>query len=174
MHTAGARRRPSGLYLESTLDERYGVLPGEDRLVGVVMTRQVVTIHPSASVQEAAKTMRDRQAQALVVSHENRLMGMVTEHDVVVNGTTRAEHPDSIPVEKILPPGEPAVCRDDAILADAARLMAERRLQSLPVMSRDGSVVGILSLLDVAGTVMPGVARAWLSRIRSSGTAGER
>jgi CBS domain-containing protein len=166
MHGSGARRRPAGLYLESTPDERYGVLPGEDRSVGDVMTRRIVTIDPDASVQEAAQIMRDRRTPALVVSDGPRLVGLVTEQDIVTKGATQEAHPDSIPVRRILPPGEPVACRADAILADAARVMAAKRRPSLPVVDERGAVVGLLSWLDVAGAVMPNAAAAWLSEIR--------
>lgn len=169
--TTPASRRPAGLYLESTPDERYGVLPGEDRLVRDVMTPEVVTIAPETSVQAAAAMMRDRRTPALVVSEGTRLSGTVTEHDLVVRGTAQPAHPATVPVSQILPPDEPIACREDAILADAARLMAARRRPSLPVLDEHGAVVGVLSLLDVVGAVMPNAAATWLSQIRERGRA---
>lgn len=94
-----------------------------------------------------------------------RLLGILTAHDLVADGVATPRPPESIPVHTLLPPGEPAACRDDAILADAARAMSARRLRSVPVVNAAGTVVGVISLLDVAGAVMPNVARAWLAGI---------
>lgn len=164
-HTAGSRPA-AGLYLESTPDERYGVLPGEDRLVRDVMVRDVATIAPDASVQEAARTMRDQGTSSLVVSEGDRLVGIVDERDIVVKGATQAVHPAAISVRELLPTGDPLACREDAILADAARLMMIHGRQTLPVLNNTGGVAGTLSLLDVAGAVMPSVAGSWLSQVR--------
>lgn len=157
---------PSGLYMESTRDERLGVLPGEDRLVRDVMSLEVVTISPSHSLKDAARLMRDRQVPALIVTEDERLIGILTEHDMVIHGMTRDTAPHMMPVRQVLGDRAPIACREQAILAEAAQLMAEHRLQSLPVMNAGGAVVGHLSLLDIAGAVMPNVAAAWLSRIR--------
>jgi CBS domain-containing protein len=164
MERTSPHRRPSGLYLESTPDERYGVLPGEDRPVREIMTRRVVTIGPETSVREAAQLMRDHPTDALVVADGSRLLGIVTEHDVVTQGATQQTHPEHIPVRQVLPPGEPIVCSEETILADAARLMAARRRRAVPVLDERGDVSGILSLLDVAGAAMPGAAATWLRR----------
>ncbi|ALA58953.1 cyclic nucleotide-binding/CBS domain-containing protein [Nitrospira moscoviensis] len=169
MERTGPRRRPSGLYLESTPDERYGVLPGEDRPVRDVMTRRIVTISPETSVREAAQLMRDHRTDALVVADGSRLLGIVTEHDVATQGATQQTHPEHIPVRQVLPSGEPLACSEEAILADAARLMAARRRRAVPVLDDRGAVAGVLSLLDVAGAVMPGAAATWLAEIREQG-----
>lgn len=130
------------------------------------MRPEVVAVPPSASLREAAAIMRDRQAEELVVCDGGRLLGILTAHDLVAGGMATLRPPESIPVHTLLPPGEPAACRDDAILADAARAMSARRLRSVPVVNAAGTVVGVISLLDVAGAVMPNVARAWLAGIQ--------
>lgn len=166
MGTVGPRR-PSGIYLESTRDERYGVLPGEDRFVKDVMSREVVTVDALTSVRDAADTMRHRQVPALVVYRDKQLAGVLTERDVAVNGTTKAEHPGSMTVQEVMTSREPISCREDAILADATRVMADHHLPSVPVVNAEGDVVGLLSLLDAAGALMPNVAAAWLAKTRN-------
>ncbi len=167
MSTVGPRQR-SGIYLESTSDEQYGVLLGEDRLVKDVMSRKVVTVDASISVMEAAETIRNRDVPALVVCRDNELVGALTEHDVVVSGATNADHPGSITVHEIVTKRELIRCREDAILADAIRAMADHHAHSIPVVNAEGGVVGILSLLDVVGAVMPNVAADWLAKMRAS------
>ncbi len=161
----GPSRPPAGLYLESTPDERYGVLPGEDRLVRDVMRPTVRTIDPRASLQEAARMIRDHAVPALIVCRDGEIVGTVSEHDIAVNGATQARSPDTVPVHEVMAPAGALVCRDDAILADAARLMAEQGLRCLPVMDERGAVVGLLTMLDVAVAVVPAAASAWLAKI---------
>jgi CBS domain-containing protein len=166
MPTDDTAQRPSGLYLESTPDERLGVLPGEERVVQDVMSRDIVSIEASRSLKDAADTIRNRHVPALVVTRNHRPVGILTEHDLVVYGLTRGMAPTQISVEQVLGNREPIFCPDNAILNHAMRLMADHRLQSVPVQNADGRVVGILSLMDVAGAVMPNVAATWLARVR--------
>jgi CBS domain-containing protein len=159
-------RGRAGLYLESTSDEHYGVLPGEDRRVHEVMSRHVVTIEPSASLRQAAAAMRDHGVSAVVVCREGRLHGLVTAQDLVVHGTAAGVAPEAMTVDALIGRHPAAACREDMIVADAKHLMAEHGRQSLPVLNAGGDVVGILSLMDVAAAVMPGVAAAWLSHMK--------
>jgi CBS domain-containing protein len=53
-------------------------------------------------------------------------------------------------------------------VADAVLMMEKERVTTLPVLNEQGSVTGLLSLVDVAASVMPGTASALLSEIRNS------
>jgi len=132
------------------------------------MTRRIVTVPPETSLRGAAAIVRDRQADELVVCDGKRLLGILTVHDLVADGLAVPEPPETIRIHRLMPQEEPVVCREDAILADAARAMSARRLRSIPVVDKEGTVVGVISLLDVAGAVMPNVAGAWLARMRAS------
>jgi len=140
-------------------------MAGEDRLVGKVMRRQVVKIDPSAKVEEAARLMDHHNVSSLVVSEGSHLRGILTEHDILVYGTAHGKHPGTTTVEEVMRHDEQA-CRDDDCVGHAARLMADRRLLALPVTDAEGTVIGTLSLLDVAGTVMPQAATAWIEQVR--------
>lgn len=166
MATTAEERRPVGLYLESSPDERYGVLPGEDRPVRDLMNRDLVTIPSSASVREAATVMRDRATPYVIVTDRDRLEGIIDEHDLVVRGATQTAPLDTLSVSALLPPNPDPACREDALLADAARLMAAHGRHTIAVVNQRGHVVGVISLLDVAGAVMPNAAAAWLARVR--------
>lgn len=158
--------KETGLYLESTPDERFGVLPGEERLVKDIMRRNAPGIEVSRSLKEAADMMRRHDAPALIALRDRRLAGILTEHDIVTRGMTVDAPPSAISVQHVLGDGEPIACRDQAILAEAARLMADQRLESIPVVDADGAVVGLLTLSDIVGAVMPNAAATWLARVR--------
>jgi homoserine O-acetyltransferase len=161
------QRRPraeGGLFLESTRAEQLGVLPGEERLVRDVMSRQVVVIDPSASLSEAADAMAERHVSTLVVCTGTGVKGFLTEHDVAMQARTDALRAETV--------GEAAglrrtiFCRDDDILADALLRMKEHGVSALPVLNREGALVGLLSLLDVAASVATPAAPAWLDGVR--------
>ncbi len=161
----------AGIFLESTRDERLGVLPGEDRLVRTVMCPEVVSIDASRSLLEAAEIMRQQHVSALVVTQQHALAGILTQHDMVVNGLARGLPPRMVPVKDLLGDRRPISCSDTAILAQAAGLMADHHLQSIPVVDAAGAVVGTLSFTDVLAAVMPEAAATWLTRLRHEATA---
>ena len=168
MRVVGARRH-AGIYLESTGDEQYGVLPGEERLVKEVMSRHVVMIDVLTTVKQAAEIMQARKVPALVVCRKEDVAGVVTERELALRGTTGSRHPSAVSVQDILAGCEPVGCREDAILGDVTRAMIDHRLPAVPVMTAGGDVVGVLSLLDAAGAVMPNVAATWRKQMSNEG-----
>jgi CBS domain-containing protein len=168
MGTVGSRSR-SGIYLESTSDEEYGVLPGEDRLVQDVMSRLVVTVDAKTSLKEAVDTLRQRNVSALVVCRDGEPAGTLTEHDLAVTGTPSANSPGSTTVHEFVVKQDVVTCRDNAILGDALRAMADHRIHALPVVNAEGRLVGLLSLMDAVGALMPHAAEVWLAKMREPG-----
>lgn len=166
--------KETGLYLESTADERFGVLPGEERRVKDIMRQNVPGIEISRSLKEAADMMRRHDAPALIVLRNRRFAGILTERDMVTRGMTVDAAPGAMSVQQVLGDREPVACRDQAILAEAAQLMADQRVESIPVVDADEAVVGLLTLSDVAGAVVPHAAATWLARVRGNSGTPER
>jgi CBS domain-containing protein len=164
MSTVGSRHR-SGIYLESTKDEQYGVLPGEDRFVEDIMNRKAVTVDEMTSVKEAAEIMRKEGVTALVVCRNGDLTGAFTERDMV-DGTGIENSPRSITVREVIKQREVVTCRENAILGDALRAMTNHQTHSIPVVNADGGLVGVLSLVDAIGALAPDVAATWLAKMQ--------
>jgi CBS domain-containing protein len=62
-----------------------GRLGGEQKLtVGEIMNRKPVTVHPDTPTVEAIRIMREKRLACLPVTRENKLVGIVTEHDLIV------------------------------------------------------------------------------------------
>jgi CBS domain-containing protein len=166
MRTVGSRHR-SGIYLESTKDEQYGVLPGEDRFVKDVMNRKAVTVDAAISVKEASEIMRNEGVTALVVGRNGELVGAFTEHDMV-RGASNEDPPGSIAVQEVIKKREVIICHEDAILADAIRAMTDYQAHAIPVVNAERSLVGVLSLVDAVGALSPDVAASWLAKMRKA------
>ena len=159
-------RQPSGIYLESTHDEAYGVLQGEDRHVKDIMTREVVTIGVSTRLKEAGQIIQDHQCSILIICLDNEPVLAVTEDDVALN---MMESDDESPVatfQEIIKKREAVRCHEGAILADAVSAMLDHRARHIPVVDAQGNAVGVLSLMNALGAMTPQAAAMWLAKMR--------
>ena len=117
--------------------------------VSQILTRDVETIRPDTSVKEAAQRMRSMDVGALPVCDGRHLLGMVTDRDITVRITAEGRDVNTTPVQEAMTPDVDFVF-EDADVQEAARLMKDRQIRRLPVLSRGKELVGILSLGDLA------------------------
>ena len=114
-----------------------------------IMSTQVESVRPDASIQEAAQKMRSLDVGALPVLDGQDLKGMVTDRDITIRATAEGRDPKTTTVREVLSPELVSISEDQA-LEDAARLMQEKQVRRLPVLSADQRLVGIVALADVA------------------------
>jgi CBS domain-containing protein len=119
--------------------------------VSQILTREVETIRPETTVKEAAQRMRSMDVGSLPVCDGRHLLGMVTDRDITVRITAEGRDPANTPVQVAMTP-DVAFVFEDQDVQDAARIMRERQIRRLPVLSRDKQLVGILALGDIATT----------------------
>jgi CBS domain-containing protein len=112
------------------------------------MSRDVRTVAPTETIRDAAKTMAAIDAGAIPVAANDRLVGMITDRDIVVRGIAEGLGPDT-QVREVMT-DEIRYCFDDEDLDDVASNMGDLQVRRLPVVSRDKRLVGIVSLGDVA------------------------
>jgi CBS domain-containing protein len=113
-----------------------------------VMTRDPLTLPPSASLFDAAKTMRESGIGDVVVAGDEELIGIVTDRDIVVRGLAEGRDPHTTTLTDVTSRELITVSPDDPI-ETAVRLIREHAIRRLPVMS-GGRVVGIVTLGDLA------------------------
>lgn len=117
-----------------------------------VMTTSLVTCPSTATATEVARQMRDHDIGDVLVVDGDRLVGIVTDRDIVVRGL--ADGGDgTTPVSSLMSKDVQCVSTD-ASPADVARLMADRAIRRIPVVD-DGRPVGIVSLGDLAEDQSP-------------------
>jgi CBS domain-containing protein len=114
-----------------------------------VMTPMPCTVPSNVSVVYAARAMRENDIGTVVVVDEVRLFGIVTDRDIVVRVLAEELDPRATTVADICSRNLTTVKPTDSV-ASAVRLMRDKALRRLPVVEDDGSVVGILSLGDLA------------------------
>ncbi|OWP50163.1 CBS domain-containing protein [Pseudomonas nitroreducens] len=131
-----------------------------------IMSREVRTISPDTTLQEAAVLMRQTDVGALLVNEGDQLSGIVTDRDLVIRAL--ADGLDArTPVSEVMS-GEVCYCFDDESVDHVARNMAQIEKRRLAVVNREKRLVGIVSLANVAScnadkvsaNLLRGVARA--------------
>jgi CBS domain-containing protein len=108
--------------------------------VSAIMVNDVVTIGPGATTRQLAELLTFHRISGVpVVDGDGRLIGVVTEGDVIARGGSTVGQLMSRDVISL---------PEDASIGQAAALMAERRVHRLPVM-REGRVIGLVSRADI-------------------------
>jgi CBS domain-containing protein len=114
-----------------------------------VMTRGVEVVRPDETLQQAARKMKSIDVGPLPVCDGERLVGMITDRDIIVRATAEGRDPKTTPVKEAMTPGVVYVFEDQDI-EEAALLMRQRQIRRLVVLDNNKRLVGILSLGDLA------------------------
>ncbi len=113
-----------------------------------VMIKDVVTVDADAAVKEAAEIMNKHEIGCLVVMKGNKLVGILTERDMLKRVLGESRNPEKTKVREIMT--TPVITTSPTTdLVKAAKLMFENNVKKLPVVS-EGKLVGIVTLTDLA------------------------
>jgi len=112
------------------------------------MTSEVKTATPSQSLTDAAKLMKQEDVGSVPVVDGDRLVGVLTDRDIVVRGIADGSDPNAVQVGAIAS-RDVVTVRSDDDLDEALRLMAQHQVRRLPVVD-DGQLVGVVATADVA------------------------
>jgi CBS domain-containing protein len=116
--------------------------------IGEVMSSEVHTIRPDASIEEAAQEMRDGDFGLLPVANNGQLLGVITDRDIAVRAVAEGKDPDT-PIQEVMSAGVISAHEDDSV-EEAARIMSEHQIRRLPIVDDKEHLVGIVSLGDFA------------------------
>jgi predicted transcriptional regulator len=132
------------------------------------MTQRPRAVTNQTTVREAARLMEEEDVGSLpVVEEGDRLIGILTDRDVTVRVVGRGLDPDKTVVGDVAS-RDVAALTPDHDLDDALRLMAHEQVRRVPIVVREGQLVGMLAQADVAhaskekatGEVVGAVSRA--------------
>jgi len=145
---------------------------------GDICTRVVTIAYPSMAVNEAARLMRDRHVGCLVVVEERTLedrvvVGMLTDRDIAMAVVAEDRDPHGMRVGDVMSKGVISAREDDS-LADLLSAMRRKGVRRVPVVSPQGSLIGVVALddvLDVLAQEMKAVADAVGAASRHEATA---
>ena len=135
-------------------------------LIKDVMTREVVTTEPDASLADVADMLVQRRLRAIpVTDEEGHVLGMITDRQVMMHFLPFLEDPDAGPSGRLRVLGEGTVravmertvmCVNETEgLGDVVRLMLDKEIERLPVV-RDGMLVGFLTRGDIIRRLLGG------------------
>jgi len=114
-----------------------------------IMTRNVKCCRPETNLAQAAALMWDNDCGALpVVDDENRVIGMITDRDIAIAAATKGRLAMDISVGEVMSVNVYACASSDDINS-ALKTMGREKVRRLPVVGKDGKVVGILSINDI-------------------------
>ncbi|WP_461204622.1 CBS domain-containing protein [Clostridium sp. DL1XJH146] len=113
-----------------------------------VMTKNVSTINPDDTVENAAALMKEYDVGSIPVCRGEQVVGIITDRDVALRSAANGENASNQVVKDIMS-SNPATGDPTMDTNDAARIMSERQVRRLPIVE-NGNLVGIISLGDLA------------------------
>ena len=114
-----------------------------------VMHRGVEWVEPQTPIAEIARKMRDEDIGAVPVGENDRLVGMVTDRDIVTRGLAKVRNYMDLVASDVMT--KPIVyARADEDVEDALHIMAKNQIRRLPVIDENKRMTGILSLGDIS------------------------
>ena len=113
------------------------------------MHKGVEWVEPTTTVLDLAKMMQKHDIGAIPIGENDKLIGMVTDRDIVCRGLTNGKDISKVTAREIM---TPAIiwCHADEDLDDATRIMENKKVRRLPVIDKNKRMVGMLSLGDVS------------------------
>lgn len=115
-------------------------------------TRGVWSITPDRTVEEAVRLMAEHDVGALLVVVQGRLVGIVTERDVVRKAVLQGRNLATTPIAEIMTERVLYV-RPEQTVEECMALMTDKHLRHLPVLD-DGRILGIVSIRDVVADLI--------------------
>jgi|SRR5262245_36840120 len=108
-------------------------------------------VPPDASIMVIAKMMRDEDIGSVPVGENDRLVGMVTDRDIICRGLAGDKDCTTLTARDVM--SMPIIyCRSDEYLEDAIRIMEKNQIRRLPVIDENKRLVGMLALGDISQT----------------------
>src|ERR687894_2826441 len=113
-----------------------------------LMVSPVVTVEPGTSVVDAAKRMIQEEKGPLPIVEGDRVVGMVTDRDVIARVVAEGRDPNSCSVDEIAT-RELVTARPDQDIDEARQLMAEHQLDRVLVTEEGDRLRGVISEADI-------------------------
>ena len=119
------------------------------KAISDIMTRDVTVISPDSNLQEAAQLMRDLDIGAIPVCNGKKLVGMITDRDMVIRGVAEGKVFSELKVSDIMS-DQVQWCFEDQTAGEVLQQMGDSQIRRIPVVTRDKELCGLVSLGDLA------------------------
>ena len=114
-----------------------------------VMHRGVAWVEPDTSIRDIARMMRDNDIGSVPVGENDRLVGIVTDRDIICRGVADSADCSALSARDVM--SKPIIyCRADDELEYAIRIMEKNKVRRLPVIDKGKRLAGMLALGDIS------------------------
>ena len=110
-----------------------------------IMTKDVAYINPDSTVAEAAQLMQKHNVGSIPVCDQSRIVGIVTDRDIIVRNIAHGNNPQSTPVRDVMV----TTATPEMDMNDVTKMMADNKIRRIPVVEKN-MIVGMVALGDVA------------------------
>lgn len=117
------------------------------KTVGQIMTKQVATVTLKDNIFEIAMKMKDHNVGFIPVVDGNKLIGCVTDRDLVIRGYAE-KNSGSAPVKDVMT-DDCVTCSPDTSVDEAAKIMAQKKIRRL-LVTDNGELAGVVAIGDLA------------------------
>jgi CBS domain-containing protein len=131
-----------------------------------MMHKGVEWVSPNTSIAALAKKMQQFDIGAIPVGENDRLIGMVTDRDIVIRGVANGKDPSKLTARDVMTKGV-TYCRDNEEVDEAVRIMESKQIRRLPVINANKRMVGMISLGDMSHAASKKIA-AEVTRVVSA------
>ena len=114
-----------------------------------IMTTNVECVSPETSITDLAQKMKTLDVGFLGVCENDRLVGTVTDRDIVIRGIASERDINSVPAREIMT-HDVFWCYEDDDVKDVAEKMREKDVRRMLILNRDKRLVGVVSIGDIA------------------------
>jgi len=113
-----------------------------------IMTKDVKVCAPHDAVASAAKIMRDINCGSVPVCEGKKVVGMVTDRDIVIHCVAEGKDCNSVHCHDSMS-SDIITCSSDTDVHECSKIMAENQIRRIPVVE-NGEMVGICAIGDLA------------------------
>ena len=114
------------------------------------MHKGVDWVNPDTPIAEIAKLMREHDIGCIPIGEDDKLIGMVTDRDIVCKGLANGKFDASRALARDVMTDGIHCCREDDDLSKAVRHMEALQVRRLPVINKSKRMIGIISLGDLS------------------------
>ncbi|KGR77777.1 CBS domain-containing protein [Ureibacillus manganicus] len=119
------------------------------KTVSEIMTKNVQFCTTHESLTTAAKIMRDVDCGSVPVCDSNRVIGMITDRDIVIKCIAEGNDASQVHCHDVMT-HDVVTCSPDTDVHECARLMAQHQIRRIPVVDDNGNLMGICAIGDLA------------------------
>ena len=121
----------------------------ETRHVRDVMTPNPECVSERDSIRDVARIMKEQDTGVVPVVDGKRIIGLITDRDIVVRGIAEGREMSTVKVNEIMSKSVRSV-KEDTPLTEVLDLMSSAEIRRVPVVNGNNELVGIVSLGDIA------------------------